>query len=77
LARLKKCYHYDQDETIQQIFILCPLARVVWHIVYMAFNISPPKNITNLFEKWLVGVEKKAEIRVGVCALLWVIWNVA
>jgi hypothetical protein len=44
----------------------------------MAFNISPPKNITNLFGNWLNGVPKndKAHIRVGVCALLWAIWNV-
>jgi hypothetical protein len=44
----------------------------------MTFNISPPKNITNLFGNWLVGVNKKekAHIRVGVCALLWAMWNV-
>jgi hypothetical protein len=46
--------------------------------VYMTFNIPPPLNITNLFGKWLNGVDKKskAHIRVGVCALLWAIWNV-
>jgi hypothetical protein len=72
----RKCCHCDQDETIQHLFISCPLARVVWRIVHMSFNISPPKNITNLFGNCLEGVEKKekAQIRVRVCALLWVIW---
>jgi hypothetical protein len=44
----------------------------------MAFNIIPPKNINNLFGNWLAGVIKKekAQIRVGVCALLWALWNV-
>jgi hypothetical protein len=44
----------------------------------MAFNIIPPTNITNLFGNWLAGVAKKdkAQIRVGVCALLWAIWNI-
>jgi hypothetical protein len=27
----------------------------------MSFNISPPKNITNLFGNWLEGVEKRKE----------------
>ena len=74
----KKCCFCDQDETIQHLFIECPLAKMVWRIVHMAFNIYPPKNITNLFGNWLRGVAKKlkAQIRVGVCALLWAIWNV-
>jgi hypothetical protein len=73
-----KCCHCDQDETIQHLFIECPLAKVVWRIVHMAFSLSPPKNITNLFGNWLVGVNKKekAQIRVGACAVLWALWLV-
>jgi hypothetical protein len=44
-----KCYFCDQDETIQHLLIKCPLAKIVWCIAHMAFSISPPKNITNLF----------------------------
>jgi hypothetical protein len=31
----------------------------------------------NLFENWLNGIDKKtkARIHIGVCALLWAIWN--
>ena len=37
----KKCCFCDQDETIQHLFITCPLACMVWRIVYLAFNIRP------------------------------------
>jgi hypothetical protein len=42
----------------------------------MAFSLSPPKNITNLFGNWLVGLNKKekGQIRVGACAVLWALW---
>ena len=73
-----KCCFCDKAETVQHLFISCPMAQVIWRIVYMAFNIIPPKNITNLFGNWLSGVTKKdkSNIRVGVCALLWAIWHV-
>jgi hypothetical protein len=43
---------------------------MLWQVVYMAFNITPPSNITNLFGNWLNEVAKKykGHIRVGVCA---------
>jgi hypothetical protein len=74
----KKCVFCDKDESIQHLFIDCPLAKVVWRIVYMTFGLSPPVNITHLFGTWLSGIAKKdvLQIRVGVCALIWAIWNV-
>jgi hypothetical protein len=44
----------------------------------MTFNITAPTNVTNLFGNWLNEVSRKVKghIRVGVCALLWAIWNV-
>ena len=57
--------------------ITCKLARLVWRVVHFTFNILAPANITNLFGNWLNGVPKKtkAHIRIGVCAILWAIWN--
>jgi hypothetical protein len=74
----EKCCFCDHKETIQHLFIQCPLAKMVWRIIHMTFGISPPKNIKNLFGKWLDGVAKtdKAHIRVGVCALVWAIWRI-
>ena len=68
----RKCCFCDQDETIQHLFISCPFAKMIWRIVFMAFNIHPPTSISNLFGNWLKGVSKKekVQIRVGVCALL-------
>jgi hypothetical protein len=59
----KKCSHCDQDETIH-LFIECPLAKVVWRIVHMAFSLLPPKNITNLFGNWLAGVNKQERAQI-------------
>ena len=75
---VKKCCFCDQEETIQHLFITCPFAKMVWRIVHMALNLTPPNNITHLFGNWLGGVSKsdKVPIRVGVCALLWAIWNI-
>jgi hypothetical protein len=43
----------------------------------MAFSIETPRNIMNLCGNWLRVLKKyKAQIRVGLCALLWVIWIV-
>ena len=73
----KTCCFCDKEESIQHLFISCPFAKILWRIIHMAFNIPSPKNITNLFGNWLYGVPKKekVQIRVGVCALLWAIWN--
>ena len=74
----KCCSFCDTEETIQHLFFECPLAKIVWRIVHMAINITPPKNITHLFGSWLKGIDKSTlkSIRVGVCAVLWALWNV-
>jgi hypothetical protein len=43
----------------------------------MTFGLAPPKNITNFFGNWLKGIPKKELIliRVGVCAVIWTMWN--
>jgi hypothetical protein len=50
-----KCCFCSQDETIQHLFIDCPLAKIVWQMVHMTFNIVHPTNIMNLFGNWLHG----------------------
>jgi hypothetical protein len=72
------CCFRDHEETVQHLFIECPFAKIIWTIVHMALNITPPSSINHLFETWLNGVSKseKVNIRVGVCALIWTIWHV-
>jgi hypothetical protein len=45
----KKVYLCDHDETIQHLFIHCPFARIIWQIIHMYFNITPPLSIAHLF----------------------------
>ena len=72
-----RCSFCDRDETIKHLFFDCPLERVLWRTVQIAFNITPPNSVSTLFGTWLVGIESETarHIRVGVCALLWAIWN--
>src|SRR3990170_3435388 len=63
--------------SIKKIFLDCPLAKKLWRTVHIAFNITPPNNISTLFGTWLDGIDSETarHIRVGVCALLWAVWN--
>jgi hypothetical protein len=67
----------DTKESIQHVFFKYPLAKLIWHIIHMMFGLEPPKNTTNLVGNWLKGILKKDvfQIRVGVCAVIWEIWN--
>jgi hypothetical protein len=72
-----KCCFCDDEESVNHIFIECPFAKIVWRIIHMSFGLAPPKNIKNLFGNWLTGIPKQdlVNIRVGVCAVLWALWN--
>jgi hypothetical protein len=72
-----KCSFCDDEELVEYLFISCPFARLIWRVVFAAYNIPPPSNITNLFGNWLNGTDKtnKDRIHIGVSALCWSIWN--
>ena len=73
----QKCCFCDSLETIEHLFVSCPFAKILWRMIFFAFNITPLTNIANKFSSWLNGVGKttKAKIRVGVTALCWSIWT--
>jgi len=73
----RRCSFCDHDESIKHLFLDCPMTKTLWRSVHIAFNITPPTTIHTLFGTWLNGVETETakHIRVGVCALLWAIWN--
>jgi hypothetical protein len=64
----ESCCFCDSKESIQHLFFECPLAKIIWRIIYMTFGLEPPKNVTNLFGTWLKGIPKEdhIQIRVGV-----------
>lgn len=37
----KRCNFCDNDETIKHLFLDCPLAKILWQSVHIAFNITP------------------------------------
>jgi hypothetical protein len=73
----KSCCFCDNKESIQHLFFECPLAKIIWCITHMTFGLVPPKNVSHLFGNWLKVIPKNdlVQIRVGVCAVIWAIWN--
>ena len=76
-AGSSRCCFCVHDETIQHLFLDCPLAKLLWRSVHIVFNIIPPVSIEALFGTWLNGVTTHiaSSIRIGICAFLWAIWN--
>jgi hypothetical protein len=72
-----KCSFCDAEESMEHLFISCPFARLIWRVVFAAYNIPPPSNVINIFENWLNATDTtdKASICIGVSALCWSIWN--
>ena len=77
MGRFSRCCFCAQDKTIQHLFLECPLVKLLWRTIHIAFSINPPVDITSLFGTWLAGVGQitAARIRIGICPLLWAIWN--
>jgi hypothetical protein len=73
----KKRWFCDSKETNDHLFLSCPFAHFVWHIVQFTYNLPPPTNSTNMFRNWLNGIDKKTKARthIGVSALCWPRWN--
>uniref|UniRef100_A0A452XHY1 Reverse transcriptase zinc-binding domain-containing protein n=1 Tax=Aegilops tauschii subsp. strangulata TaxID=200361 RepID=A0A452XHY1_AEGTS len=44
-----RCCFCDHDGTIQHLFLECPLAKLLWRTIRIAFNINPPVDIASLF----------------------------
>jgi hypothetical protein len=66
-----KCCFCDENETIEHLFITCPFAKIIWRIVSMTFNITPPSNISNLFGNWLMGSPRRTKAAFDLVCLLW------
>ena len=76
LQKTTYLYQYCNFKYIY-VFLDCPLAKILWRSIHIAFNITSPTSINMLFGTWLDGVnlDVARHIRVGVCALLWAVWN--
>ena len=69
----KKCCFCDCNETIKHIFFDCQHAKIIWRIVHIATELSPPKSIYHMLGHSLPGINQKDRllILVGANALMW------
>ena len=65
------------NETIQHLFIDCPLTNTIWRIIFFATNLTQPRSIKHMFGAWLRNQNKRMRslIWVGVAAICWAIWR--
>jgi hypothetical protein len=65
-----------KNETIEYLFIECHYAKFIWRAVQFSFGLCLPSNIYDIFDGWLLGVDKKKSklILVGASALCWALW---
>ena len=52
-----KCSFCNLSESIQHLFFNCPLAKFVWRIIAVAFNIISPRNFRHIFSHLLGGTD--------------------
>ena len=71
-----KCCFCNSNEIIQHLFFECYLAKFVWRVMHITFNIQPPTSISNMLGPWLKSFPFKLRNRllVGTTALCWAIW---
>ena len=72
----QQCCFCHKNETIQYLFFDCRFTRMLWAIVYAAWGLPKPRNMSNMFESWLNGIPKdfKPLVLVGAAALCWSVW---
>ena len=61
-----RCCFCDHDETIQHLFLECPLTKLLRRKIHIAFNINPPAVIESLLGTWLAGVEHTIAARIQI-----------
>ena len=73
---MKTCCFCHEDETIQHLFFDCRFARMTWALIHMAFRISKPFNVSNLFGTWLSGFDRNIRkiILLGAATTCWSLW---
>lgn len=56
---------------------ILPVCNIVLRTVHVTFNLPPLDIMVNMFGNWLRAIPSslKAQIRVGICAFVWALWN--
>jgi hypothetical protein len=71
-----KCCFCEANESIQHLFFECPMARLMWFAINMAYGICAPSNVSHLFGPWIDSFshELRNQVLVGVAAMCWALW---
>jgi hypothetical protein len=55
----RKCCFCSSNESIQHLFFNCHVAKFIWRIVHVSFNLSLSISVHNIFIDWLKGINRK------------------
>jgi hypothetical protein len=73
------CCFYNNFETIQHLFFDCALAKFLWRVIQLTFDLSAPQNIKHAYEDWIQNMNNtnKRLLLVGLDAVfsIWLSWN--
>ena len=64
----QKCICFNGNETIQHLFLDCPLTKTIWRIIFFATRLTQPRSINHMFGGWLSNQNKRIR------NLIWVGW---
>ncbi|KAG8054917.1 hypothetical protein GUJ93_ZPchr0001g29416 [Zizania palustris] len=73
-----KCLFCCENETVNHIFLDCAVARFVWRMLYICFNVGPFISVDSMWHTWSCSKDKswRSLSGVGLAAVLWSLWKV-
>jgi hypothetical protein len=49
----KMCCFCNSDETVRHLFFDCVLAKFIWKVIHLTFDLRPLDNIRHVFDDWV------------------------
>jgi hypothetical protein len=71
------CARFAHHESIKHLFFNCHVAKFMWRVVQVTFNIDMPTSVAHLFNDWATGfgAQFKKLAPVGTAALCKALWT--
>jgi hypothetical protein len=71
------CYFCGQDENVDHLLFMCPIAKVIWGFIAICFNQSDRPNSYEQYWLWIKKALPRGENfhMLGVAAFYWAIWK--
>ncbi|KAG8071941.1 hypothetical protein GUJ93_ZPchr0006g45670 [Zizania palustris] len=72
-----RCTFCGFDESVNHLFFECVVARFVWRVVKVCFNLGPFTDFDYVWQTWFTTLNKstKKVVGVGLAAVFWSIWK--